>query len=340
MKSYRITRFGEIDGLVLGEEPDPKPGPREALVRVRANALNFLDLMVVLGQRVNPTTVRPELLIPLSDGAGDVVEIGAEVTNVKVGDRVAATFYAGWEAGPPTLAKISDRRGSTFDGMLRELVAIPEDQLIKIPASLSFAEAATLPCAGLTAWSAINTPRPLQAGETVLVLGSGGVSLFALQYAKAQSARVFATTTSPDKQALLRNLGAENVVNRRSISAWPKQLREWTKGAGIDRIVEVGGASSLAKSLQAVSMGGTICLIGNLAEDDGAATLAALNPGIFSLHRIAVGSREDFAAMNRAIEATGLKPVIGARFPFVEAREAYRALQGQKSAGKIVIEHD
>ena len=351
MKAYEIHPEGEgLERLRRVERPDPKPGPRQVLVRVRAASLNYRDQMMITGgYRSGPT---PPGMIPLSDGAGEVVEVGPGVTRVKVGDRVAGTFFQVWIDGRPP--KGFGALGNPFDGMLTELIALHEDGVVLLPEAMSFEEAACLPCAGLTAWNALwGAGKPLTAGQSVLVQGSGGVSVFALQFAKAAGARVIATTSSDAKIARLKALGADDVINYKAWPEWENEVQaltggvrgtgrdggETVAGGGVDVVVEVGGAGTLAKSYQALGWGGKICLIGVMTQPDDPGRLnpigLAFKAG--SLHGIMVGSRTMFEEMLRAMVANDIRPVVDKVFPFEEAREAFRTAAAGDFIGKVVI---
>lgn len=332
MKRYRLDGSGTIEGLRVEEAERPRPKRHEVLVRMRAAAFNYLDLKIMHGHFPAETAG----LVPLSDGAGEVVELGDDVTRVANGDRVASTFLPRWIAGPlPADARLV-QPGATIDGMLSEYVVFPEDAVVKAPARLSFEEAATLPCAGLTAWQLFTGPRPLLPGETVLVEGSGGVSLFALQFAKLAGARVVATTSSPDKVARLKKLGADVVVNYRDTPQWGQAVRAETGGAGADHIVEIGEADTLEQSITAAAVNAQINLVGRPV---GAPPIdpATLMRALATYRRISVGSRAEFEAMNRAIAFHGLKPVIDHVFDFDRARDAFTAFERRSHFGKIVI---
>jgi NADPH:quinone reductase-like Zn-dependent oxidoreductase len=336
MKCYVIPTPKGIDSLTLVERPDPTPGPRQVLVRVRASSLNYRDLLTIEAQYARAAP-KPDL-IPLSDGAGEVVTVGPDVTRFKVGDRVAGCFMQRWIGGPISDRPIASAMGGAIDGMLTELAVLEEDGAVHLPAHLSFEEGATLPCAAVTAWHALVEIGGLKAGDTVLVQGSGGVSIFALQFAKMSGARVIATSSSAAKAERLKKMGAESVIDYRATPDWDKEAMKLTAGRGADIIVEVGGAGTLPRSFLAARTGGTIAVIGLLS---GMATLDPMpilrrNLRVQGLY---VGSTQMFEAMNRAIEASGLKPVIDRVFPFAQAKEAYRHLKGQTHFGKIVIAH-
>jgi NADPH:quinone reductase-like Zn-dependent oxidoreductase len=341
MRAYYLQSHGS-DGLVLRESANPKPGLREVAVRVRASSLNFRDLMILNNVYFQP--VRPGV-IPLSDGAGEVVMVGEGVSRFKVGDRVAATFHPKWLAGRITHEHLADRFaptehvGAGRDGLLTDYKIVSEEALVAIPPHLSFEEAATLPCAAVTAWSALTAPRQLAPGETVLTLGTGGVSIFALQFAKAFGARVIATTSSDDKAKRLRELGADAVVNYRSTPNWEREVRAANDGHGVDCIVEIGGAGTLARSLACAGPECQIALIGVVAEASGSFDPTVLQRGIVTLRRVAVGSRLDFELMNRATAYHRIKPVVDRVFPFEDAKSAYRYLESRQHFGKVVISH-
>jgi NADPH:quinone reductase-like Zn-dependent oxidoreductase len=325
--------FG-LDNLALVERPDPRPGPGEILVRLRAASLNFRDLLTVEG-KYNPKQKLP--LVPCSDGAGEVVEVGAGVTRVRPGDRVATLFAQRWLAGRPTRERLRSTLGGPLDGTLAELAVLDQEGVVKTPEHLSDEEAATLPCAALTAWSALVTEGGVTAGDTVLVQGTGGVSLFALQLAKLLGARVVATSSRDEKLARVRAMGADETINYREVQAWGARARELTGGAGVDHVVEVGGAGTLQQSLQAVRFGGTISLIGNLAGTKTELLLTHVFMQKIRLNGILVGDRESFEAMNRAITQHRLRPVVDRVFPLEDSRAAFAHLAAGEHFGKIVI---
>jgi NADPH:quinone reductase-like Zn-dependent oxidoreductase len=285
-----------------------------------------------------PLPVKPDV-VAVSDGVGEVAGIGEGVTGVKVGDRVAASLFPLWLGGPFSF-DVAPQIGGSLDGMLTEFAILSEQSLVLIPDHLSFEEAATLPCAGVTAWHALTGGRPPVPGDTVLTLGSGGVSLFALQFAKFYGARVIATTSSDEKAKQLTALGADEVVNYRAIPDWHTAVRKLTGGRGVDYVIEVGGAGTLQNSLKSVAVQGQISWVGVLAQGEPAISLAALRSAFATLQFVAVGSRAQFIAMNRAIEVNRLKPVIDRVFPFEEAVDAFRYYQAGKFFGKIVIKHE
>ena len=333
MKSYRLARFSAaLDGLELVEAARPQLAPGQVRVRVGAVALNYRDLLVARGVYARTPRVGT---VPCSDGAGEVVEVGPGVTAVATGMRVAGCFFQAWQDGPPTRAAMRSDLGGGLDGMLAEEVVLDQHGVVEVPAHLSWAEAATLPCAALTAWHALVGAGRLRAGERVLVLGTGGVSLFALQFAKLHGARVLATSSSDAKLARVRALGADETINYRATPAWEEAVLALSGGEGVDHVVEVGGAGTLPRSLRATRLGGRVSLIGVLTggEIDPRPVLGRS----LTLQGIYVGSRAMFADMNRAIAAHGLKPVIDRIFPFGEAPAAYRYLQAAEHVGKVVI---
>jgi len=332
MRAYQLAQASGIDALVKVDLPTPKPGPRQILVKVAACSLNFRDLAIVLGTYRMPT--KPDL-VPLSDGAGEVVEIGSGVTRAKVGDRVAGCFFQRWIAGPPKADTHSSALGGSIDGMLREFVVLEEDGAVKLPTHLSFEEGATLPCAAVTAWHALVEHAHIVAGQSVLVQGTGGVSIFSLQLAQLMGARVIVTSSSDKKLARAKQLGAAHGVNYRANPEWEKAVVELSDG-GVDHVVEVGGPGTLAQSLRAIRIGGKITLIGVLSG------AADINPMLIFSRRanvqgISVGSAHMFEAMNRAIAVDSLKPVIDKVFSFDDTQTAYRYIQSAQHFGKIVI---
>ena len=317
----------------LVEQPDPVPGPGQVLVRIRAASLNYKDQAVAMGTYIGGPLTRDT--IPLSDGSGDVLAVGAGVTTVRPGDRVVAMFHQVPPDGSPSGTR--QALGGPLDGMLAELAVLYEDGLLPIPEGLSYEEAACLPCAGVTAWHALmHAGRPLTAGDTVLALGTGGVSTFALQFAAAAAARVIVTSSSDEKIARGRSLGASDGINYKTTPDWDVATRNLTEGKGVDHIVEVGGAGTLPRSFKAVRLGGQIALIGVLAGGGEVDPRPLLMRNI-RLQGIYVGSRAMFEAMNRAIALHKLRPLIDRVFPFEQAADAYKHLESRAHFGKIVI---
>ncbi len=333
MRLYRLPKAETIDDLTLGEAPDPAPARGQVLVRMKAWSLNYRDLMVATG-RYGVGGTKPGL-VPLSDGAGEVVAVGPEVFRAKPGDRVCPTFMQGWLGGEVIPEARQRALGGGIDGVLAELVLVDQADLVHLPAHLSYEEAATLPCAAVTAWNALHGGVRLQPGETVLVLGTGGVSIFALQFAHLAGARVIATSSSADKLARAKSLGASDGINYRETPEWQERVRELTGGRGVDHVVEVGGAGTLQRSIAAARVGGQVGLIGVLTG--GQIDPAPIMRRNVTVRGIFVGSREMFEAMNRAIAQHELRPVIDKVFPFAEARAAYRHLESAAHLGKVVI---
>jgi NADPH:quinone reductase-like Zn-dependent oxidoreductase len=313
--------------------PEPRPGAGQVLVRVRANSLNYRDLMVVKNQYGRISLP----LVPLSDGAGEIVAVGDGVTKWKTGERVTGTFFQDWTHGAVQRSAAGSALGGAIDGMLSELVALSEDGVIAIPPHLSFEEAATLPCAALTAWHAVVTSGKISAADTVLLLGTGGVSVFALQFAKMHGARAIVTSSSDEKLARAKELGADLGINYRTTPEWDKEVFQLTEKAGVNHVVEVGGSGTFAKSLRSLALGGTISIIGGVSGFTTEAPLGDIIGRSALIRGIYVGSREMFEAMNRAITLHELKPVIDRVFPFAEAVEAYRYQESGAHFGKVVI---
>jgi NADPH:quinone reductase-like Zn-dependent oxidoreductase len=334
MKVYEVAKGStSLAGLRKAERPEPKPGPREVLIRVRATSINYRDHMVVMGQYFSAVE---RDTIPFSDGAGEVVSTGPGVTRFKTGDRVAGTFFQVWVDGPRT--KLYPALGVPLDGMLSEYVALHEDGVVAIPPGLSFEEAATLPCAGVTAWSALMVlGNRIKAGDTVLCLGTGGVSTQAMQLARAAGAKVIITSSSDEKLARARKLGAWDGINYKTHPEWQKEVARLTGGRGVDCVIEVGGVGTLARSYEALAFGGKIGLIGFLGGFTGEQNPTSLMMKGGSLHGIGVGSTAMFEDMNRAIEVNGIKPIVGKVFPFDEAAEAFRQFAAGDFFGKVVI---
>jgi NADPH:quinone reductase-like Zn-dependent oxidoreductase len=333
MKAIELQNGFGIDNLKVVEQPDPQPGHGQVLVRLKAWSLNYRDLMMVKGQ-YNPRLKFP--FVPLSDGAGEVAAVGPGVSRVKVGDRVAGCFLQGWVAGELTEAMGRTGLGGGGPGMLAESVVLHEDGVVHVPAHLSFEEAATLPCAALTAWHALISAGGLIADETLLIQGTGGVSLFALQFAKMQGARVIATSSSDTKLQRVRELGASDGINYKTTPEWQDRARELTGGVGVDHVVEVGGAGTFNRSLKAVRTGGRISLIGVLAGPGEVNLMPVLMKAV-CVQGIFVGSREMFEAMNRAVALHKMRPVIDRVFGFPEIREALRYLESGSHFGKVCL---
>ncbi|MBW8877018.1 MAG: NAD(P)-dependent alcohol dehydrogenase [Acidobacteria bacterium] len=330
MRAVEIRGFS-LDQMAIVERPDPAPGPGQALVRLRAASLNFRDLLTVQG-KYNPKLKLP--LIPCSDGAGEVVAIGDGVTRVRPGDRVCAIFAQRWIAGEPTRERLRSTLGGPLDGTLTELAVFDQEGLVKVPDHLTDEEAATLPCAAVTAWTAL---QGITAGDTVLLQGTGGVSIFALQLARLLGARVIITSSSDEKLARARELGAAEGINYRETPDWAARVKELAGGAGVDLVVEVGGAGTLKQSLQSVRMGGTIALLGVLAGNTAEISLPLIFMQNVRVQGILVGPRESFEAMNRAIALHQLHPVIDRVFPLEDVRAAFEHMGAGGHFGKIVV---
>lgn len=335
MRQWLITKGStSLDGLRLVDVPPPAPGPGEVLVRVRACSLNFRDQIIPLGLYMGGVVDRDT--VPLSDGAGEIAAVGEGVTSLKPGDRVAGIFFQNWIDGPPNPGAGPALGAPPAEGMLQDYVVLPEHGVVPIADSLSFEEAACLPCAGVTAWNALmEGPRPVRAGESVLVLGTGGVSLLALQIAKAAGARVIATSSSDDKLARVTAMGADAVINYRTTPAWGAEAAAQS-GGGIDHVVEVGGAGTLAQSIGAVGFGGEIALIGVLTRAGDTSPHGLMFKGA-SIRGIFVGSKGMAQRLNAFIDAHAIKPVVDRVFPIEQAIDAYRYQSSAALFGKVVI---
>lgn len=337
MKLYKLPKAEGIDRLSLEEADTPQPGRGQALVRMRACSLNYRDLMVVQG-RYARGGLRPGL-VPLSDGAGEVVQVGPGVSRVRVGDRVAGIFMQSWLGGEIGPEDHESALGGAIDGVLAEYVVFDQEGLVHLPDTYEYEEGATLPCAAVTAWHALFHQGGLLPGQSVLVLGTGGVSIFALQFAHAAGARVIATSSSAEKLDHALALGAADGIDYRAHPEWQEQVKKLTGGRGVDHVIEVGGAGTLARSLQAVRLGGTVHLIGVLTGQAEIDPMPILRR-VLTVRGVYVGSREMFLAMNRAIGFHDLHPVIDKVFPFAEAPAAFRHLEQQRHVGKVVIRVD
>jgi NADPH:quinone reductase-like Zn-dependent oxidoreductase len=333
MKRIVLPRFG-LDALVVEDVDIPKPAAHEVLVRVRANSINYRDLRIAQGLYDRRM---PMPRVPLSDGAGEVAETGSAVTRFKTGDRVAAIFMQSWITGLPAERYLPSALGGAIDGMLSEYVALPEDGLVSIPEHLSFEEAATLPCAAVTAWNALFQESRIKPGDSVLVQGTGGVSVFALQFARLAGALVIATSSSDEKLARVRGLGAAGIINYKETPDWSRTVKEFTGGQGVDHIVEVGGAGTLTQSMRAVRVGGHINVIGVLTGVSAEIPMALILQKSIQVHGIYVGSRDMFEEMNRAIELHHLKPMVDEVFHPEEIGKALEYMESGRHFGKIVI---
>ena len=337
MRSYRIAEFTGPSGLIMNNEETPRPAPREVLIRIRASSVNFRDGMILSGGLGHAAS---KGLVPLSDGAGEVVEVGDRVTRYKTGDRVMPIFNQHWMGGDrPTESALLLGLGGDGDGTLRDYMTVKEEGLVRVPDHLSFEEAASLPCAAVTAWSALTIQRAPFPGEVVLTLGTGGVSVFALQFAKLFGARVISTTSSEVKAARLRSIGADETINYKEMPDWEKEVKRLTNGRGADLIVEVGGAGTLGRSFRCAHPNTRIGIVGLLAGSKGGEGFDAMT-WIASTYRTAVGSRQDFEHMNTAIAFHRLRPVLDNTFEFEEAPAAIEYLMAQKHFGKVVISHE
>jgi NADPH:quinone reductase-like Zn-dependent oxidoreductase len=333
MRLVRLRAPGGYDHLTMVEEDPPEPRPGEVLVRVGACSLNFLDGLLARGQK--PTA---DGRIPLSDGAGDVVAVGADVEEFKVGDAVVSTFYPYWLAGDMTPATRRDVPGESVDGYAREYACMPAHAFTKAPEGYTHVESATLTCAGVTAWRGLVVRGQVKPGDTVLILGTGGVSLFALQFAKAAGARVIATSSSDEKLERLTRLGADAVINYRAVPDWGRRAKEMTDGRGVDHVIEVGGPGTLTQSITACRIGGHIALIGVLTGFAAEVEIPVLFANQVRISGVSIGSRTDQDDMIRAITANRLKPVVDRCFPLQEIVVAFKYHESQRHFGKVCLE--
>jgi NADPH:quinone reductase-like Zn-dependent oxidoreductase len=333
MRAWQVSAFG-IDSLEFVERPTPTPGPGEVLVAVRAVSFNRRDLMVVKGL-YNPKMKLPR--IPCSDAAGEVAAVGPGVSMWRPGDRVAGIFMQNWLEGPLTRSKASGALGGDIDGVLADYVVLKEQGLVGIPDHLSFQEAATLPCAAVTAWNAVVQAGHVKAGDTVVIQGTGGVSIFALQFAKLLGARVLGTSSSDEKLERARALGLDAALNYRTNPDWDKWVIDQTGGRGADLIVEVGGAGTFSRSLHAVRIGGVVAQIGVLTQSANPVEIPSILHKQVHLRGIYVGSRADFEQMNRAIAQHALKPTIDQVFTFDRLPDALRRIEAAAHFGKLVV---
>ncbi len=336
MRALRAAEPWGLDHLTLVETPDPEPGPGEVLVRMKAVSLNYRDWMMINGLYGRAPAAGGQVT-PFSDGCGVIEAVGEGVTRVKVGDRVATMFFQGWISGPPTLEKALTALGSPIPGAGRELAVFSQEGVSKVPDFLTDEEVSTLPCAALTAWRALFEDADLQPGDTVVLQGTGGVSVFGLQFAKAAGLRALITSSSDEKLERAQGLGADHLVNYRQTPEWSKPVREATRGVGADFIMEVGGQGTIEQSLKAVRIGGHIAIIGVVAQGGSGINPAVLIGNAARMQGVFVGSRDMFEAMCRAIDLHQIRPVVDKVFPWTEARSAFEAMAGGAHFGKIVL---
>lgn len=336
MKAYELHPEEGFSALQIVDRPEPATlGDHDVRVRVRAVSLNYRDLVIARGSKK-----RTKRVVPVSDGAGEVIAIGDKVTRVKVGDRVTASFFPTWLDGAFGEEHHANALGGSLDGMLAEQVVLAESAWVKIPSHFSLEQAATLPCAGVTAWNALYEAAALRTGDTILVQGTGGVSIFALQLARATGAHVIATSSTAEKRARLEQMGAARTFDYREDPRWGEAVRAATGGRGVDIAVEVGGAGTFDQSIKAVRYGGTMSLLGILAGTQGPIDTYSIFHKAIRVHGVYVGSVAMFEDFVRALEASKIEPVIDQVFPFTEARAAYEHLASGAHFGKIVIRVD
>ncbi len=334
MKAYEVGTQKGIESLRQADRPEPSAGPGQVVVRIKANSINYRDVMVLNGW-YGPT--KPETLVPLSDGAGEVIVVGDGVTRVKAGDRVAIGFFSRWVDGPWGPQYFGSDLGGGADGTLAEMGVFPADALVKLPDAWSFEDGACLPCAGVTAWNAIVEAGKAKAGDTVLLIGTGGVSIFGVQIAKALNLKAVITSSSDDKLARALKLGATAGVNYKTNADWPKAVVEATAGKGANVVVETAGPGNLEKSFAAAAFNGTIGLIGGFEQAKGAINTMGLVGKNLNLRGITVGSRKMMEDLLATMVNSNQKPVIDKVVDFKDAGEAYRHMLGQTHLGKIVI---
>jgi NADPH:quinone reductase-like Zn-dependent oxidoreductase len=333
MRAIRLRAPGGLDHLELVEEEPPRPRPGELLVNVRACSLNYRDVFAVHGK-----VPLADGRVLLSDGAGEVVAVGADVDDFKVGDAVVSTFYPHWLAGEMSPATRRDIPGESMDGYAREYACAPAHAFTKAPAGYTHAEAATLTCTGVTAWRGLVVCGQVKPGDTVLVQGTGSVSLFALQFALAAGARVIATSSSEEKLERLKRLGADTVINYKANPDWGRIARDVTDGRGVDHVIEVGGPTTLAQSITACRTGGHIALIGVLTGFVGEVAIPALFSNQIRVSGVSIGSRADQQDMIRAIEVNRLKPVVDCSFPLQNMADAFIHYESHKNFGKVCLD--
>lgn len=335
MKSIRVKDFGSFEHVALVEEKTPEPSDYEVLIEVKACGLNYRDLAII--KKKGTLSPKPNL-IPVSDGAGEVVKTGKKVTRFKIGDRVAGAFFQHWQSGEQTLDNSRGAWGADEDGWLTEFKSIHENSVVKIPEHLSYEEAASLPCSAVTAWSSLTKPHPLLPGQTLLLQGTGDVSLSALQLAKLFNLRVIALTSTEEKETLLKSMGADHVINYRAVTEWSQEVLQLTDNRGVDRVVEVAGPATFLNSLRSCCPEGQIMVIGFASrKTEQELTYMDIYRGGAAVIPMDVGSRTDFESMNRAISHAKLKPKVNKVFAFDEVIEALQYMENGAGIGKTVI---
>jgi NADPH:quinone reductase-like Zn-dependent oxidoreductase len=338
MRALNVAAPWGPDALKIVDRPDPKPGLGQVLVRMKAVSLNYRDLLMVNGMYGRGAANTSDVITPFSDGCGVVEAVGEGVTRFKAGDRVSTLFFQNWVSGPPNLEKLVSALGFPIPGAGAELQVFSQEGLSKVPEFLTDHQVATLPCAALTAWRGVFEDARLEPGDTVVLQGTGGVSIFGLQFAKAAGYRTLITSSSDEKLERAKALGADHVVNYRTTPEWSKAVREATGGRGADYIMEVGGAGTIHESMKAIKIGGHIAIIGVVAGGGEPFNPAALIGNSAKLQGLSVGSRDMFEAMCRAIELHRIEPVVDKVFPWTEAKAAFNAMAGGEHFGKIVLE--
>jgi NADPH:quinone reductase-like Zn-dependent oxidoreductase len=334
MKTWRVVAGSHVDGLKLVDEVPRELAPSQVRVRLRGACLNFRDIMVLRGMY---PVGSPAALVPGSDGAGDVVETGSAVTRFKVGDRVATSFFPDWLEGPPTPVKLAGALGGGGAGTLAEQIVLAEHSLILSPRHLDYVQAATLTCAGVTAWRALFEVARIRPGDTVLLLGTGGVSIWALQLAKAAGARVIITSSSDAKLARARELGADEAINYTTTPEWSGEVRRLTSGQGVDAVLEVGGEKTIGQSLAAVRMDGVIVIIGAVSGGGGAIVPRQLISGSIRVQGVYVGSRTMHEDLARFVELAKINPVVDRSFALAQAPDAFKYFEAGRHFGKVGI---
>jgi len=338
MRALNVAAPWGLDAIQVVEKPDPTPGPGQVLVRMKAVSLNYRDLLMVNGMYGRGAATSADVITPFSDGCGVIEAVGAGVTKFKAGERVATLFFQNWNSGPPNLEKLMSALGFPIPGAGAELQVFGQDGVSKVPEFLTDQQVATLPCAGLTAWRGLFEDARLEPGDTVVLQGTGGVSIFGLQFANAAGYRTVITSSSDEKLARAKALGADHLVNYKTTPAWSGPVREATVGRGADFIMEVGGGGTIQESMKAIRIGGHIAIIGVVAGAGDPFNPAALIGNSAKLQGLSVGSRDMFEAMCRALDLHKIGPVVDKVFPWTDAKAAFSAMAGGEHFCKIVLQ--